>query len=292
MDSAFKFSHSPVMLHACVEALVHNPSGTYVDATYGGGGHSAAILAELAAEARLLALDADPSARPNAACGADERFSLHHANFRDLDAVLEQEGVAALDGVLLDLGLSSLQLDDPARGFSFMRAGPLDMRLDPSSGRPLQQLLARVSERELARLIREYGEERHARSIARRLIAMRDAGELRDTKDLARACGGGRSGGIHPATRLFMALRIWVNDELRNLEEALRKIASLLVQGGRLVAISFHSLEDRIVKRFIGPRSNNDGPLRRLDKARRPDAAELRSNRRARSAMLRVACKA
>lgn len=289
MDSKSKFSHSPVMLRECVEALVHDPSGIYVDATYGGGGHSGAILARLEAKARLLALDADPAVQPTAACASDRRFSLHHANFRDIDAIAARADAPALDGVLMDLGVSSPQLDDPARGFSFMRAGPLDMRLDSSAGPTLAELLARVAESELERLIREYGEERRARSIARRIVALRAAGELRSTADLARACGGRRAGGVHPATRLFLALRIWVNAELRVLEEALRKIAALLARNGRLVVLSFHSLEDRIVKRFIGPRSHNAGPLRRLFKARRPDAAEAAANRRARSAMLRAA---
>lgn len=276
------------MRDEAVDALVLSPTGTYLDATYGAGGHAGAILDRLDASGRLLALDCDGTVAPSERCGGDKRFSLTRLNFAQMDEALAAGGM--LDGVLMDLGISSMHVEDPARGFSFVRAGPLDMRMDDRQRLTLARRLARVGEAELADVIYRYGEERRSRQIAKRIIALRRQGRLNSTTDLAGACGAKR-GATHPATRLFLALRIWVNDELGNLELGLKKAAELLRRGGRLVVITFHSLEDRIVKRFIGPKHNNQQPLRPLGRAVRPSEAERSANRRARSALLRVAFK-
>lgn len=283
--------HLPVLRNEAVSALVVNPGGTYLDATFGMGGHSRAILAALDPKARLIAIDADPASGPQAAKIEDRRFSFCHANYRDLDQVLARQEAQQVDGVLMDLGMSSAQVDDLERGFSFGKAGPLDMRMDTSSGKTLKDRLAKVSERDLAKVLKEYGEERHARSIAKRIIALRHDGRLRSTVDVADACGRGH-GKRHSATRVFLALRIWVNDELARLKVGLAKAASALRKGGRLVVISFHSLEDRIVKRFIRPIEGEAGPLARQGRPVRPGAEEVAANPRARSALMRVAVKA
>ena len=276
------------MLNEAVDALVVSPTGTYLDATYGAGGHAGAILDRLDPSGRLLALDCDGTIAPSRRCAGDSRFAFRRLNYARMDEALAAG--AQIDGVLMDLGISSMHVDNPARGFSFASAGPLDMRMDDRLRLSLAKRLARISEAELADVIYQYGEERRSRQIARRVIELRSQGKLGDTADLASACGPKR-GATHPATRLFLALRIWVNDELRNLEEGLKKAAALLKRGGRLVVITFHSLEDRIVKRFIGPKHNNKQPLRPLARAVRPSASERSANRRARSALLRVAFK-
>ena len=283
--------HDAVLRVEAAETLVTDPSGAYVDATFGAGGHSREVLGRLGPDGRLLALDADQVAATIAGGVGDGRFEFAHSNYRRLDETLAERGVEEVDGVLMDLGISSMQVDDAGRGFSFGRPGPLDMRMDRSSGRTLGERLARVGERELARVIWEYGEERRSRSIASRIIDMRDSGRLRDTADIARACGGGH-GRRHQATRVFLALRIWVNEELDALREGLAKAAEALRTGGRLVVITFHSLEDRIVKRFIRPPDGSEGPLRRLGRLVRPSQEEVAANHRARSAIMRVGVKA
>jgi 16S rRNA (cytosine1402-N4)-methyltransferase len=284
-------THVSVLLEPALGYLAIRPDGTYVDATFGAGGHSRAILPRLR-DGRLIALDADPNAIALAAGIADPRFTFFHANFRDLDGVLDRAGIGSVDGVLFDLGVSSMQLDDPERGFSLAKAAPLDMRMDPAVGRSAYDVLATASEGELADIFFQYGEERSARRIARVIVARRATGELPNTAaEFAGLIAGvvrrpGRRERIHPATRVFQALRIAANDELDALREGLQGAIGRLRAAGRVVAISFHSLEDRIVKRTL-----RDDP--RLDVLTKrpvlPTAEEIAENRRARSAKLRAA---
>jgi 16S rRNA (cytosine1402-N4)-methyltransferase len=282
-------SHIPVLAEPSVEALSIRSDGTYVDATFGAGGHSELILDALGAAGRLIALDADPSAGVRAI--ADPRFILINANFRDLSSELDRLAIDQVDGVLFDLGVSSMQFDEGERGFSFRAAAPLDMRMDPSRGESAADLLASRDERELADLIYEYGEERKSRRIARAIVALRDAGTpVRDTADLAnvvaRAVRAPAHQRIHPATRTFQALRIAVNDELGALRAGLDAALARTATGGRIAVISFHSLEDRIVKHTF-----REDPRARAV-TRKPVVAtedEVASNPRARSAKLRVA---
>ena len=283
--------HAPVLRAEATSALIVDPGGTYLDATYGAGGHSVAILDALDAGAQLVAIDADPSTQESASEIVDSRFSFSCANYAELDRVLEEREALPVDGILMDLGMSSMQVDDAERGFSFSRPGPLDMRMDTSAGANLAGKLAKVSKRELARVLKEYGEERHARNIASRIIDLRDKGKLNSTADIAGACGGGRAR-RHNATRVFLALRIWVNNELDRLLEGLSKAAAALRNGGRLVVITFHSIEDRIVKRFIRPLDGQSGTLLRHGRPVRPSSKEIAANPRARSALMRVAVKA
>jgi 16S rRNA (cytosine1402-N4)-methyltransferase len=281
--------HLPVLATAAIEALAIRPDGTYVDATFGAGGHAALMLAALGPHGRLIAFDADPSAR--AFAPDDARFTLVHANFRSLAAQLDALGIAQVDGVLMDLGVSSMQFDEPERGFSFRAAAPLDMRMDPSAGESAAAFLATRDEREIADVIYRFGEERASRRIARAIVALRDAGTpVRDTLDLAgvvaRAAGRGGRTAIHPATRTFQALRIAINDELGALAAGLDAALARTTPGGRVAVISFHSLEDRIVKQTL----KNDPRARAI--TRKPiiaGADELAANPRARSAKLRVA---
>jgi 16S rRNA (cytosine1402-N4)-methyltransferase len=281
--------HIPVLAGPAVDALAIRPSGTYVDATFGAGGHTSLILERLDAAGRLVAFDADPSA--GAFAPADPRFTLVHANFRSLAERLDALGIAAVDGVLFDLGVSSMQFDEGERGFSFRVAAPLDMRLDPTSGESAATWLATRGEREIADTIYRYGEERASRRIARAIVALRDAGTpVRDTVDLAgvvaRSVRRGGRGSIHPATRTFQALRIAVNDELGAFEAGLDAALARIVPGGRIAVISFHSLEDRIVKQTF----REDPRVRAI--TRKPLTAaddEVAANPRARSAKLRVA---
>ena len=282
--------HRPVLVTETVNALVRNLAGTYVDATFGAGGHSMALLTKLGPAAQLIAMDADVSVAMIAARIDDDRFQFHHANFTELDEVLGAQNNEGVDGVLMDLGMSGMQLDDAERGFSFNKPGPLDMRMDTSVRPSLVELLRHVSERRLGKILREFGEERHYRTIAARIIRLREQGKLNNTLDIATVCGS-RYGRRHPATKVFQALRIWVNDELTNLSVGLVKAACALRRGGRLVVISFHSLEDRIVKHFIHPPDGSPGPLVREAKPVRSGAEELAVNLRARSALLRVGVK-
>ncbi len=278
--------HLSVLAAESIEGLAVRPDGTYVDATFGAGGHSALILAALSPRGRLIAFDADPSAGARAI--ADPRFTLVHANFRELAEQLDALAIAQVDGVLFDLGVSSMQFDEAERGFSFRVAAPLDMRMDPSRGESAAEWLQSHDEREIADAIYQYGEERASRRIAREIVARREAGRpVVDTADLAavvaRVVRGGR---IHPATRTFQALRIAVNDELGALRDGLDAALTRTAAGGRVAAISFHSLEDRIVKHTF-----RDDPRTRVvtRKPIVPSDDEVATNPRARSAKLRVA---
>ncbi|MBV8245780.1 MAG: 16S rRNA (cytosine(1402)-N(4))-methyltransferase RsmH [Candidatus Eremiobacteraeota bacterium] len=282
-------SHVPVLYTPALEYLAIRPGGTYVDATFGAGGHSRGILERLTT-GRLIALDADPSASMHVP--AHPAFTFVHANFRELDHVLEALRVPVIDGILFDLGVSSMQFDQAERGFSFRESAPLDMRMNPQSGRSAYDVLATATERELADIFFFYGQERSARKIARVIVSRRTVGQLPTTTvELAALIAGllhrkGEREKIHPATRVFQALRIAVNDELDALGEGLHVAIGRLRSAGRVVAISFHSLEDRIVKNAF--RSDE-----RLDvltkKPIAPSDAEIAENPRARSAKLRAA---
>ena len=305
--------HRPVLLEACLGALAIRDDGRYVDGTFGRGGHSAAILRALGPRGRLLALDRDPEAVSVARGWTDPRFAIAHARFSEIDGVVAAHGMAAVDGVLVDLGVSSPQLADAARGFSFRADGPLDMRMDPTRGMSARQWLLQASEQDIARVVKDYGEERFAVPIAQAIVARRgDAGDaaFRTTGELATLVAGvvrrrqrRPEVGKDPATRTFQALRIHVNQELEELALVLDRAVACLATGGRLAVISFHSLEDRMVKQFIARESGLDAPrdpvtgvrrpltaprLRRLARVL-PDAAETAVNPRARSAVLRVA---
>ncbi len=283
------------------------PGGSYVDATFGRGGHSGEILSRLGPAGRLLALDRDPAAVAAAAKIADTRFEIAHAPFSELAGALAARGLTQVDGVLLDIGVSSPQLDDASRGMSFRFDAPLDMRMDTTRGETAADFLARADEREIEEVIRDYGEERFAHAIAKALVAARREHRIAGTRQLAALVEKAvrtREPGQHPATRSFQALRIFVNRELEELSLVLPQAVSCLAPGGRLVVISFHSLEDRIVKRFLRDEATPRQPpkgvpvraselpparLRLVGKALRPSAAEVAANPRARSAVMRVA---
>ena len=279
--------HVPVLAHATLDAMAIRPGGTYVDATFGAGGHAALILQALGPAGRLVAFDLDPSAAEHAL--DDPRFTLVRANFRELTERLGELGIASVDGVLFDLGVSSMQLDEGERGFSFRTTAPLDMRMDPSSGTSAADWLAENDERTIANAIYAYGEERASRRIARAIVARREEGRpVRDTEELAALVARvvPRTGRIHPATRTFQALRIAVNDELGALHAGLDAALELTAIGGRVAVISFHSLEDRIVKHTFRDDARAHALVRKPIVA---DADELATNPRARSAKLRVA---
>ena len=296
--------HTTVLLTEAVEALVHAPDGIYVDGTFGRGGHARAILERLSPQGRLVAFDKDPQAIAAGAALVDARLQLVHDSFAAMGAALARRGITQVQGVLLDLGVSSPQIDTPERGFSFRFDAPLDMRMDTTRGETAADFLARADERQLTQVIRDYGEERFAVQVAKALVARREGGRaVRSTADLAEVVAGAvktREPGQNPATRTFQALRIHVNAELEELEQGLSAALELLAPQGRLAVISFHSLEDRIVKTFIA-RESHDEPDRRAPMApprpsrlkalgrRRAGAAEVAANPRARSAMLRVA---
>ena len=303
--------HTPVLLAEALEGLEVKADGYYLDATFGRGGHAGAILMRLGASGRLLAVDRDPAAveAARARFGNDPRFAIAHGAFGDL-ARLTPETFArhGFDGALFDLGVSSPQLDDAARGFSFSEDGPLDMRMDPTRGESAAQWLARVPERELADVIFALGEERFARRVARAIVERRASAPITRTADLAAVVAGAvrtREPGKHPATRTFQAIRMRVNQELDEIERGLGAVHGLLAAGGRLCVISFHSLEDRLVKRFMRERSSVDPvyaglpvipasaqpTLQLVGRAQRASEAEVRANPRARSATLRVAQK-
>jgi 16S rRNA (cytosine1402-N4)-methyltransferase len=308
MHAAAAPGHVTVLLREAVEALVTAPDGIYVDGTFGRGGHARAVLERLSPSGRLVAIDRDPAAVASAtadpALAADERFTIEHAAFSEMASTLRARGIDQVSGVLLDLGVSSPQIDDPARGFSFRFDGPLDMRMDTTRGESAAEFLARADERHIAEVIRDYGEERFALQVAKALVARRESGRpVRTTGELsdvvARAVRT-REAGQNPATRTFQALRIFVNAELEELERALTAALALLAPGGRLVVISFHSLEDRIVKTFIARESRSEvdrrapfaaeAPHRLRAIARvKPGPAETAANPRARSAVMRVA---
>ena len=291
-------AHEPVLVREVVSWLRPHAGGLYVDGTVGLGGHAAALLG--AGAGRVIGLDRDEAALAVAREGlawAGDRVTLLHADYRNLDEALASQAVTQADGLLVDLGVSSLQLDDAARGFSFRQAGALDMRMDRSSGATLAERLAAVDEATLADVIFRYGEERRSRRVARAILDARDRGDLGDTLALARAvrrgAGAGRWQRIDPATRTFQALRIWVNDELDGFDRFLESAASRLVSGGRLAVIAFQSLEDRVVKHTFR-RLAASGPAFALatKRAVRPGDDEVAANPRARSARLRVLEKA
>jgi 16S rRNA (cytosine1402-N4)-methyltransferase len=304
-------SHEPVLLQESIALLQPRSGGVYCDGTAGRGGHAQAILEASAPEGRLLAIDRDPEAvlavrRRLEPFG--ERVEVIHGRFSELPRILEDRGLDGVDGVIVDLGVSSPQLEEPARGFSFQREGPIDMRLDPTSGETALELITGMDERELAEAIRDYGEERHARAVARGLKRALADGALETTLDLAavirRALRQPRSGRVDSATRTFQAIRIVVNNELGELEELLGDLPWLLNGGGRAVFIAFHSLEDRAVKRGLRgwascrcaprlPECVCGGPALELltRKPIVPSEAECQKNPRARSARLRGAAR-
>ncbi len=300
-------AHLPVLLMEAVAALAIKPDGLYVDATFGRGGHSRAILGQLGSAGRLIALDRDPAAIAAGASIKDPRLTLIHAAFSRLDEVLTAQGVTQVDGILLDVGVSSPQLDDPSRGMSFRFDAPLDMRMDTTQGETAADFLASAEQRQIEGVIREYGEERFAHALAKALVAARSGQRISSTGQLAALVAAvvrTREPGQHPATRTFQALRIHVNRELEELSLTLPQALRRLQPGGRLAVISFHSLEDRIVKRFLRDAASPPQPpkgvpvraadlpaptLRLVGKAVRASAAETAANPRARSAVMRVA---
>jgi 16S rRNA (cytosine1402-N4)-methyltransferase len=300
-------SHVPVLLEEAVSALAVRSDGRYVDATFGRGGHSRALLARLGPEGRLLALDRDPVAIAAAGEITDPRLKVVHAPFSALSTVLDAQGLTQVDGVLMDIGVSSPQLDTPERGMSFRFDAPLDMRMDTTQGETAADFLARAEQREIERVVRDYGEERFAHAIAKALVAARGEQRIESTGQLATLVAAvvrTREPGQHPATRTFQALRIHVNRELDELALTLPQAVARLAPGGRLAVISFHSLEDRIVKRFMKEMATPAQPpkgvpiraadlpaptLRLVGKAQFASDAELAANPRARSAVLRVA---
>jgi 16S rRNA (cytosine1402-N4)-methyltransferase len=299
--------HTPVLLEEVIAALAVQPNGTYVDCTFGGGGHSRALLTRLGARGRLIALDRDGTAVGTGREIVDERFQLVHACFSGLREVLASLGAPRVDGIMLDLGMSSTQLDDPQRGFSFRTHGPLDMRMDTSQGQTAAEWIAVADEREIGEVISRYGEERFAKQIAAAIVAARARRAITSTQQLATIVAASvrkREAGQDPATRTFQALRIYLNRELEELSLVLPQALASLTVGGRVAVISFHSLEDRIVKQFMREESRADRmprglPIRARDlpvprlkvigKRLRAGAREVAANPRARSATLRVA---
>src|SRR6516164_1373468 len=306
-------SHVPVLLDEVLSALAIRPDGVYVDGTFGRGGHARAILGRLTSSGRLVALDRDPDAERSARDIDDPRFAFRRCWFSEFPDALSALGIAGIDGFLLDLGISSPQIDDPARGFSFRADGPLDMRMDPTRGESAAAFLARATVREITEVIRDYGEERFAQSIARAIVAARSVAAVERTRQLAAIVAqavGARPRGDRsqdPATRTFQALRIFVNSELAELALTLPRVVPWMRTSGRIAVVSFHSLEDRIVKRFFAAASKPFGgdprlaklpiradaipgaPLAQVGRAIRPSAREIAANPRARSATLRAA---
>jgi 16S rRNA (cytosine1402-N4)-methyltransferase len=302
-------THQPVLLSEVVAVLAVVPDGVYVDGTFGRGGHSRAIVERLGQRGKLVAIDRDPEAVAAAGrCfGGDARVVIKHGSFADIGAIVRELGLQGqVNGVVLDLGVSSPQLDDPARGFSFQHDGPLDMRMDPGAGPSAAKWLATAGEKEIAAVMFEFGEERYGRRIARAIVRARDETPIETTGRLASVIAKAvptRERSKDPATRSFQAIRIFINHELDDLRACLSQVPDLLAPGGRLAVISFHSLEDRIVKRFIrGQARGDDLPpglpvpdvarhprMRPVGKPTYPGDAEVRNNPRARSAVLRVA---
>jgi 16S rRNA (cytosine1402-N4)-methyltransferase len=295
--------HLPVLVQEAIQALAIRADGTYVDGTFGQGGHSRAILERLGPNGRLIALDRDPQAEEAASGISDPRFSFVRARFSDLSKVLKQQKV---EGLLFDLGVSSPQLDEAARGFSFRLDGPLDMRMDPTSGVSAAQWLSQAEEQEIMEVIRGYGEERFAKQIAAAIVASRVREPIVGTRQLAGIVGQAvrtREPGQDPATRTFQAVRIHVNRELEEVSLMLPQALERLASAGRLAIIAFHSLEDRIVKRFLQQAARPEMPrrlplrasempqpsLKIIGRAVKASSEETRSNPRARSAILRVA---
>lgn len=308
--NASTFAHTSVLLHESVSALAIKPDGLYVDATFGRGGHSTAILENLNQDGRLIAFDRDLAAIEAAQkFSADQRFSIVHEPFSEMKRVLQgMDLLGEVDGILMDLGVSSPQLDDAERGFSFMRSGPLDMRMDRTRGISAADWLATADETEITRVIKEYGEEKFGKRIAYAIVNARKEQPLTTTAELAELVDAAvpvKDKFKHPATRTFQAIRIFVNDELGEVREGLNNALAALKSGGRLAVISFHSLEDRYVKRFIREQSRGKQvppgmpileselaatrKMKAVGKAIKPSDAELEANIRSRSSVLRVA---
>lgn len=304
-------AHVSVLLNESIDGLAIKPDGIYIDCTFGRGGHSGEILKQLNENGRLIAIDRDPTAIEAAKRFADKpNFTIAHTPFSEIMAVAEQEGVVGqVDGILMDLGVSSPQLDEADRGFSFMKPGPLDMRMDYTRGISAADWLAKAEEDDIVFALKNYGEEKFARRVARKIIATRDESPIRTTTDLANLVAStvpkSKAEKKHPATRTFQGIRIYINSELVEIERALDSSLDVLKPGGRLSVISFHSLEDRIVKQFIRKESKgkqvprglpvtdaelNQGiKLKPIGKAIKPSEQEIASNSRARSSVLRIA---
>ena len=309
MADVNQYSHQPVLLKEVLNGLNIKPQGKYVDGTFGRGGHASEIVQRLDSEGRLLVMDKDPQAISTARqlFDDDERVIIAQGSFATLkQQVAERNWIGAVDGILLDLGVSSPQLDDSERGFSFRREGALDMRMDPQAGRSAAEWIARVKEQDLAAILREYGEERYARRIARAIVQAREIQPIKTTRQLAAIVTEANpkwETGKDPATRSFQAIRIFINNELDDLVACLAQVVDLLKTGGRLVVFSFHSQEDRIVKTFIRDKAKGDlypaglpvtqaqlnPSLKPIGKAIRPSEEEVAQNPRARSSVLRVA---
>lgn len=300
--------HITVLLHEAVDALEVKPSGTYIDCTFGRGGHSRKILEKLGDGGRLFAIDRDMAAYQTGRGISNAKFQMEHLHFSQINALVEKYAITSIDGILLDLGISSPQVDEGERGFSFQLDGPLDMRMDQTRGETVAELLTKISEKELGEVVKEYGEERFAKQVARAIIKERSDGRpISTTRQLAKVVANAIpkvEPGKNPATRTFQALRIFINQELEELSLVLPKCLELLAPKGRLVVISFHSLEDRIVKQFIRNEENCDDlptnfPIRAADlpqprlvgigRAVKPSRDEVDANPRARSAVMRTA---
>lgn len=307
---AEQFNHTTVLLDEAVNGLNLREDGVYIDGTFGRGGHSRLILSQLGPRGRLIAIDRDPAAIAAAAAINDPRFSIIHGPFSNMQQYVEEAALLGkIDGILLDLGVSSPQLDEAERGFSFMRDGPLDMRMDPTKGQSAAEWLQRAEEQDIAFVLKTYGEEKFSKRIARAIIARNLQQPMTRTRELAELIAKVtplKDKHKHPATRSFQAIRIWVNRELEEIELALNGAVNILRHGGRLSVISFHSLEDRLVKHFIRKQSLGVQPPagvplteaqlralggRNLKKMAKqvPQEQELRNNPRARSAVLRTA---
>lgn len=301
-------SHETVLLAEAVEALVVDKNGCYVDGTFGRGGHSRKILSQLGSDGRLIGVDKDPQAiaEGQELAKEDKRFRIVQSSFADLEQWVDIDDGNTLDGVLLDLGVSSPQLDQAERGFSFLRDGPLDMRMDPTVGQSAAEWIAIAPESEIARVLKDFGEERFARRIAKAIVKERSLSPIETTLHLAKIVAEAHPAwekGRHPATRAFQAIRIFVNNELGDLEAFLAAVLDALKVGGRMVIISFHSLEDRMVKRFIKHHVRGDQlpasvpvtedqlnrRMKMIGKAVRATATEVEANTRSRSAIMRVA---
>ena len=309
MSAATGYSHISVLLNEALEGLAIRADGLYIDGTFGRGGHSRALLAQLGPEGRLIAFDKDPEAIRvgDQLAAEDGRFVVVQRSFAEMAEELRARGLAGqVQGVLLDLGVSSPQLDDPTRGFSFLNDGPLDMRMNPSAGQSAADWINSASEADIATVLKEYGEERFAKRMARAVVTRRAEQPFTRTADLAaviKEANPAWEKGKHPATRAFQGIRIFINRELDDLADGLRAALDVLAPGGRMAVISFHSLEDRMVKQYMrreakGAPIPRDLPIRDIDipvsinlvgKAIKPSAAEVDANPRARSAVLRVA---
>lgn len=303
-----ELAHTTVLLEKTVDACLNDLGGVYVDGTFGRGGHSRYLLSKLSEKGRLIGFDKDPLAIASGheLAAEDARFQIVQSSFADMKAELSNLGIEQVNGILLDLGMSSPQIDDAERGFSFMRDGPLDMRMNPDVGISAAEWVMTTPENEIVRVLKEYGEERFAKRMARAIVTTRQEEPITRTLQLAnlvKEANPAWEKHKHPATRAFQAIRIAVNNELTDLEQVLADSVDLLPSGGRLAVISFHSLEDRIVKRFIRRQEQGkqipidlpvtedmlDRKMKRLGKAIMPDADEIRINTRARSAVLRAA---